>query len=362
MKRGPVVTASPQESLLATAMGQFDLAVASAGLDQDMAAILGSPKRVFSVHFPVTMGDRQSRLFDGHWVQHNLARGPAKGSIRYELGVTADDIAALAMAMTWKCALVGLPFGGSAGGVSVDPKSLSRSELEHLTRRFATEMGLLIGPDRDIPAPDVGADEQIMAWVMDTLSMHAGYSRPAVVTGKPLQVGGSLGSADATGRGLAEMGLELLRRLGIGDQPPTVAIEGTGKVGRAVLRMMHQYGARVVAIGDSGGAVWNRNGIDPRAVEGHLGTGAQVATMAGAEPISGDQLLGLEVTILVPAARAGAITASNADRVRAKLVLEAANGPTTLMADRILQDRGIAVLPDILASAGGVVLSYFEWV
>lgn len=332
-------------------------------LDDDMREYLMMPRRELIVHFPVVMDDGNIRMFSGFRVHHNTALGPTKGGIRYHPDVTLDESRALAMWMTWKCALMNLPYGGAKGGVVVDPKELSEKELQAMTRRYTTEISLFIGPEMDIPAPDVGTNAQVMAWVMDTYSMHRGYSVPAVTTGKPLAVGGSAGREYATGLGITYVTRSLLRqRLGIRLEDTTVAIQGFGNVGSWTARTMHERGAKVVAVSDVNGAVYDERGLDPRHLKRYEEETGMVVGYPGAESLTNEELLELDVDVLVPAALEGQITKENADRIRAKVIAEGANGPTTPEADQILEEKGIMIIPDILCNAGGVVVSYFEWV
>jgi glutamate dehydrogenase (NAD(P)+) len=344
-----------------TALAQLDAVAALLDLDPGLHAILRQPERELIVHFPVRMDDGRVETFTGYRVQHNIARGPAKGGIRYHPGVTLDEVRALAMWMTWKCAVVNIPFGGAKGGVVVDPRRLSHGELERLTRRYATEISVLIGPERDIPAPDVGTNAQTMAWIMDTISMHRGYSVPAVVTGKPLAIGGSEGRAEATGTGLAIILREALQARGQRVEDVSVVVQGFGNVGFAVAEQLHRWGARVIAVSDVAGGVYLPHGLDIPALHRFKAEAGTVSTFPGAERISNAELLELPCDVLIPAALEGVITGTNAGRIRARIVAEGANGPTTPEADRILRERGILVLPDILANAGGVTVSYFEW-
>jgi glutamate dehydrogenase (NAD(P)+) len=343
------------------AQRQFDIAADKLGLDPNMARVMRECKRELTVNFPVLMDDHTIQMFTGYRVHHNVDRGPAKGGIRYHPGVTLDEVKALAMWMTWKCAVVGIPYGGAKGGVIVDPKKLSRNELENLTRRFTTEISILIGPDRDIPAPDVNTNAQIMAWMMDTISMHAGHSVPAVVTGKPLGIGGSEGRPEATGRGCMFTTLAALKHLGISPEDATVAVQGVGNVGYTTAKLLQKAGCKVIAVSDSNGACYNEDGIELDEVvrEKEL-TGRLRQKIC--EFISNEELLELPATVLVPAALENQIHRGNANRVQAKVICEGANGPTTPDADEILEDKGIFVIPDILANAGGVTVSYFEWV
>jgi glutamate dehydrogenase (NAD(P)+) len=343
------------------AQKQFDIAAEVLGLDPNMARVLRECKRELTVTFPVLMDDRSIQVFTGYRVHHNVDRGPAKGGIRYHPGVNVDEVKALAMWMTWKCAVVGIPYGGAKGGVTVDPKKLSRNELENLTRRFTSEISILIGPDRDIPAPDVNTNAQIMAWMMDTISMHAGHSVPAVVTGKPLGIGGSEGRPEATGRGCQITTLATLKHLGIRPEDATVAVQGVGNVGYTTAKLLQQSGCKVIAVSDTNGACYNRDGIDLDEVVREKELNGRLRQKV-CEFISNQELLELPVTVLVPAALENQITARNANRIKAKVICEGANGPTTPEADEILTDKGVFIIPDILANAGGVTVSYFEWV
>jgi glutamate dehydrogenase (NAD(P)+) len=344
------------------AQARFDAAADAIGLSDDLRRILRVPKRELTIHFPVRLDDGSVRLFTGYRVQHNLSRGPAKGGLRYATNVDLGTIKALAMLMTWKCAVVGVPFGGAKGGVRVDPKALSVRELEHLTRRCATEMALLIGPERGIPAPDFGTTPQVMAWVMDTISMHKGHSVTGVVTGKPVDVGGSEGRIEGAGRGLTHLTTETLKYLEVGDEAPTVAIQGFGQVGRSAARLLRDAGLRVVAVSDSRGGVHNPAGLDLTALERHREFRGQVSGFKKARDIPAGDLVELPVSVLVLAAVEDQVTESNASRVQARLVVEAANAAISAQADAILEERGAFVLPDVLAGSGGVVVSYFEWV
>jgi glutamate dehydrogenase (NAD(P)+) len=344
------------------AQRQFDEAAEAMSLDPAMREVLRVPQRELIVNFPVRMDNGTVRVFTGFRVQHNITRGPAKGGLRYHPAVSLDEVKALAMWMSWKTALMGIPFGGAKGGVICDPHALSQVELERLTRRFATEISLLVGPHSDIPAPDLGTNAQTMAWFMDTVSMHEGYSMPAVITGKPISVGGSEGRAEATGRGVATVTLKALRQLGIDPYDATVAVQGFGNVGSVSALLLERAGCRVVAISDVNGALYNPAGFNVRSVLDHIHTSGSVLGFPGATETSNDGLLTGEATVLVPAALEGQITPEVAERVRCRLVVEGANGPTTPDADTVLRDRDIMLVPDILANAGGVVVSYFEWV
>ncbi len=331
-------------------------------VDPNLIGVLQGCKKTVEVSVPVSMDDGTVRVFEGFRVVHNVTRGPAKGGIRYHPNVTHDEIKALAMGMTWKCALMGLPFGGAKGGVVCDPKVLSAGELERLTRRYTTEIINEIGPEKDIPAPDVGTDAQVMAWIFDTYSMNVGHSVLGVVTGKPLSLGGSVGRDGATARGVLYCIRTALQKEGRRFPDTRVAIQGFGNVGRNLARLLAEEGARVVALSDSNGAVVNSYGLDVPAAMVHKAEHGVLSGLPGAEEATNEELLELECDVLVPAALEQAIGADNAPRVRAHMVCEAANSPTTLAADDVLEDRGILVLPDVLANAGGVVVSYFEWV
>ena len=332
------------------------------GVDSNLIGILQGCKKTVEVSVPVSMDDGTVRVFEGFRVVHNVTRGPAKGGIRYHPNVTHDEIKALAMGMTWKCALMGLPFGGAKGGVVCDPKILSAGEVERLTRRYTTEIINEIGPEKDIPAPDVGTDAQVMAWIFDTYSMNVGHSVLGVVTGKPLALGGSVGRDASTARGVLYCIRTALQKDGRRFPDTRVAIQGFGNVGRNLARLLAEEGARVVALSDSNGAVVNSYGLDVPAAMVHKAEHGVLAGLPGAEEATNEELLEFECDVLVPAALEQAIGADNAARVRAHMVCEAANSPTTPAADDILEDRGILVLPDVLANAGGVVVSYFEWV
>jgi glutamate dehydrogenase (NAD(P)+) len=332
------------------------------GIDDDLVGVLGECKKSVEVAIPVTMDDQSVRCFTGWRITHNVARGPSKGGIRYHPDVTLDEVKALAMAMTWKCALMNLPFGGAKGGVVCDPKAMSAGELERLTRRFTSEIVNEIGPEKDIPAPDVGTTSQVMAWIFDTFSMNQGHSVLSVVTGKPLTVGGSLGREGATGRGALFCMREALAKDGVSAQGLRVVVQGFGKVGSVFARLASEFGATVIAVSDSSGGVYNEHGIDVEAALAHKRNGGRLSELAGGEAISNDELVLLPCDVLAPCALEQVITERNADRVRARFVVEGANAPTTPAADEILQANGVTVVPDILANAGGVVVSYFEWV
>jgi glutamate dehydrogenase (NAD(P)+) len=344
------------------AQRQFDLAAERLHLDPAMAAVLREPRRELTVHFPVSMDDGSVKVFTGFRVQHNLGRGPAKGGIRYHQNVSLDEVKALAMWMTWKCAVVGIPFGGGKGGVIVDPKQLSKKELEALSRRFFTEIEVLVGPEKDIPAPDVNTNAQVMAWFMDTFSMHAGYTVPGVVTGKPISLGGSEGRNEATARGTVFCIVEAARHLGLELPKSRVAIQGFGNAGSIAGQLIEAEGATVVAVSDSTGGIHNPAGLEMNKVIKWKQEHGTVQGFPGATDVSNAEVLEVECDILIPAALENQITAANADRVKARLVAEAANGPTTPEADEILWKKSIFMIPDILCNAGGVTVSYFEWV
>ena len=345
------------------AVAQFDEAAELLGLSQAMRAILRKPKRELIVNFPVRMDNGDVEMFTGYRVQHNINRGPAKGGIRFSPEVSLDEVRALAMWMTWKCAVVGIPFGGAKGGVICDPHQMSRSELERLTRRYATEISILIGPDSDIPAPDMNTNPQIMGWIMDTYSMHQGYSVPAVITGKPLAIGGSEGRLEATARGVLVVTREAMKDLGMIPGECSVVIQGFGNVGSISARLLHdELNCKIVAISDISGGVYNANGIDVHRALRYSKEHSSLRGLPDTEPVTNTQLLELPCDVLIPAALENQLTARNATRIKARLIIEAANGPTTPEADRIFNDRGLTVVPDILANAGGVTVSYFEWV
>ncbi|HKS70288.1 MAG TPA: Glu/Leu/Phe/Val dehydrogenase [Ktedonobacterales bacterium] len=344
------------------AVAQFDEAAQMLQLSPALRAILRKPKRELTVNFPVRMDDGSVEMFTGYRVQHNITRGPAKGGIRYDEHVSLDEVRALAMWMTWKCAVVNIPFGGAKGGVIVDPRKLSRGELERLTRRYATEIAGVIGPEADIPAPDMNTNPQVMAWIMDTFSMHHGFSIPAVVTGKPLSVGGSEGRMEATGRGVAIVTREACHTLDMPFEGARVIIQGFGNVGSVTAKILHQMGATIIGLSDIYGAVYSQQGIDVPLALRYVQEHGKLNGLPGTKPVDGHELLELPCDILIPAALEGQLTHSNAPRIQAKLIVEAANGPTTTEADTIFHERGIPVIPDILANAGGVTVSYFEWV
>ena len=344
------------------AVQQFELAAEKLNLSEDMREILRQPKRELSVNFPVRLDSGRIKTFTGYRVQHNVNRGPAKGGIRYSPDVTLDEVRALAMWMTWKCAVVGIPYGGAKGGVICDPKRMTPAELERMTRRYTTEISGIIGPHSDIPAPDVNTNSQVMAWMMDTYSMHAGFSVPAVVTGKPLSIGGSEGRNDATATGVLFVTRQAAKRIGMPLKGAKVSIQGYGNAGSVAARLFHNEGAKIVAVSDTQGGIYNESGLDPSAVLRHKQESGTVVGFPQAQQVRVQDVLELPCDILIPAATEGVITVKNAERVQARIVAEAANGPTTPEADLILFKRNCLVIPDILANAGGVTVSYFEWV
>ena len=331
-------------------------------IDENLVNVLSGCKKAVAVSIPTRRDDGSVTVFEGFRVTHNIARGPSKGGIRYHPDVTLDEVRSLAMWMTWKCALMGIPFGGAKGGVVVDPKRLSRLELERMTRRYTSEIINEIGPEKDIPAPDVGTNAQVMAWIFDTYSMNKGHSVLGVVTGKPLEIGGSLGREEATARGGLYALRGALRKKSLREQGMKVAIQGFGNVGLHLSRFLFDADAVVVAVSDSAGGLFKADGLDIPSVIAHKQETGTLAGFRGGDPISNEDLLTIECDVLAPCALEQVIHAGNADRVKASIVLEGANGPTTPSADEILEDRGVLVLPDVLANAGGVVVSYFEWV
>ena len=351
-----------QQNVWQMAQRQLDEVASLTGLDENLHAYLREPKRILTVSVPVGMDNGKLKVFEGYRVQHNLSRGPGKGGIRYHPDVTLDEVKALAMWMTWKCALVNIPYGGAKGGVICDPKSMSNKELENLTRRYTSEISIIIGPEKDIPAPDVYTTPQIMAWIMDTFSMQHGYSIPGVVTGKPVAIGGSLGRDKATARGCLYVVNEAIVELGIDRKGARVAIQGFGNAGMHCAELMAADGYTIIAVSDSRGGVINPKGLDVAGLITFKQETGTVAGFSGGERISNKDVLECECDVLVPAALEKVITRENAPRIRAKIIAEAANGPTLPEADQILFERGIMVLPDILANAGGVSVSYFEWV
>ena len=331
-------------------------------IDPNLVNVLQECKKGLVVSVPVSMDDGATRVFQGYRVTHNVARGPSKGGIRYHPDVTLDEVKALAMWMTWKCALSGIPFGGAKGGVVCNPKTMSEGELQRMTRRFTSEIINEIGPEKDIPAPDVGTDGRVMAWIFDTYSMNKGHSVLGVVTGKPLTIGGSLGREEATARGALYCVREAVRKRQLSLQGTTVAVQGFGNVGSFLAKFLAEDGATVIAVSDSASGLYNPNGIDVQAAIAHKRETGSLAGFRSADPISNEELLLLECDVLAPCALEQVITSDNAGKVKAKIIVEGANGPITPAADEILEEKGVLVLPDILANAGGVIVSYFEWV
>ena len=356
------VMTAPRENPWQAALKQFSVAADLLALKRGVRELLAQPKRELATNFPVKLEDGSVRVFTGYRVHHSTVLGPTKGGIRYHPDVTLDEVRALAMWMTWKCAVAGLPYGGAKGGVVCNPKELSRVELERLTRRYATEITMLIGPESDIPAPDVGTTPQVMAWIMDTYSMHRGYSVPAVVTGKPIAIGGSAGRIEATGRGVMISAREAAKHLGMALPGARVVVQGYGNVGSIAAYLLHDQGCKIIAASDSGGGVYSEKGFDPRALLRHKEQTGSVVGFPGTDAITNDDLLELPCEILVPSALEGQITGENAPRIKTRMIVEGANGPLTPEADEILRENKVLVVPDILANIGGVVVSYFEWV
>jgi len=345
-----------------SAAHRFDEAAELLRLDDGMRKVLRSPAMELTVNIPVVLDDGRIEVFTGYRVQHSIARGPAKGGIRFAPDVSLDEVRALAAWMTWKCAVVNIPFGGGKGGVICDPHVLSESELERITRRYTAEIMEFIGPERDVPAPDVNTNEQTMAWIMDTYSMHQRHTVTAVVTGKPLALGGSSGRPEATGRGCMIVTMEALKRIGLAPRDARVVIQGFGNVGGMAARLMSRAGFKVISIVEYDGAVFNRHGLNIEALMKHRKETGSIIGFAEAEDVDKDEALLMDCDVLIPAARENVITSANADRIRAKILCEGANGPTTFVADSILAEKKVFVIPDILANAGGVTVSYFEWV
>lgn len=359
------MTAKPQTgvySMLEVALAQLDSVAARLALDPGIHKRLRQPQRSLIVSVPTRMDDGRLEVFTGFRVQHDLTLGPTKGGVRYHPGVDLDEVTALAMLMTWKCALIGLPYGGAKGGICCDATRMSQGELERMTRRYTSEIILIIGPDQDIPAPDLYTNEQIMAWMMDTYSMHRGITTPGVVTGKPLLLGGSLGRAEATGRGVYYTVKAATREYDLPLKGARVAVQGFGNVGAVAAKLLYEEDCQVIAVSDSKGGVYNAKGLNIASVSAEDAAGGSVTQHRDGDRISNEELLELDCDILVPAATEGQITRKNADRVRARIVAEGANGPTTPEADQILAAKGTMVIPDVLANAGGVAVSYFEWV
>ena len=345
-----------------SALFQLDDAARIIGLDPGVHEVLRTPRRTLEVAVPTRMDDGEIRVFTGYRVHHNTSRGPSKGGLRYHPQVTLDEVKALAMWMTWKCAVVNIPYGGAKGGVVVDPKSLSRSELERMTRRYASEILPLIGPERDIPAPDMGTNGEIMAWIMDTYSTREGYSVPGVVTGKPMAIGGSKGRESATGRGVTYVTLATLKHLGMAVEDARVAIQGFGNVGFHAAQLLEEMGCVVVGVSDVKGGVYNPKGLSHTGLSTYAREAGTIVGYEGGDRVSNEELLELDCDVLIPAAIENQLREDNAGRVRASVIVEAANGPTTPEADAIFKDSGVLLVPDILANSGGVTVSYFEWV
>ena len=344
------------------AEARFDLAASRLGLDNGLCKVLRMPSKEITVHIPVQLDDGRLEVFTGYRVQHSVARGPGKGGVRFSPDVTLDEVRALAAWMTWKCAVVNIPFGGAKGGVICDPRLLSEGELERITRRYTAEILPFLGPERDVAAPDVNTNEQTMAWIMDTYSMHVGHTVTSVVTGKPLDLGGSRGRPEATGRGCMIVAQEALKHLGMPAQGSRVVVQGFGNVGGMAARLMARVGFKIVAVIEVDGAVYNADGLDVTALTEHRKETGSIRGFAGGEALDPGEAMFLECDVLLPAATENVITSVNAGRIRARIVCEGANGPTTPVADEILQKKGTFVIPDILANAGGVTVSYFEWV
>ncbi|HVL39274.1 MAG TPA: Glu/Leu/Phe/Val dehydrogenase [Fimbriimonadaceae bacterium] len=346
-------------------MAREQLAVAARYLDLDegLHAVLAQPKRQLIVHFPVVLDNGEVQVFEGYRVQHNASRGPTKGGIRYHPDVDVDETTALAMWMTWKCGVVNIPYGGAKGAVKVDTKQLSKRELEKLTRRFVTEINIILGERSDVPAPDIGTNPQVMSWIMDTFSMHAGHTVPGVVTGKPIELGGSEGRVEATGRGVIVALEEAAKSRNLDLGGAKIVVQGFGNVGSVAARIAEESGATVIAVSDARGGIHNPNGLPvSELARRYSGREGGIAEYRDAEPISNQDILELKCDVLIPAAISAQITSDNADKIQAKLIVEGANGPTSPEADHILSDKGILVVPDVLANAGGVIVSYFEWV
>lgn len=351
-----------ESELYRTVLNQLDTVAERIDLEPNIHERLRYPRRALVVSVPTLMDDERTEIFIGYRVHHNTVLGPTKGGLRYHEDVSLGEVSALAMLMSWKCALMGLPYGGAKGGVRCNPRAMSKKELERMTRRYTAEIILLIGPDLDIPAPDLGTDEQVMAWVMDTYSMTQGKTVPGVVTGKPLIIGGSAGRREATGRGIIYVVYQAARHLGLDLKGRRVVIQGFGNVGAVAARLLWREGCLVVGVSDANGGVYNPAGLDIRQLEAHVREGGSVTGFADARTVSNPELLELPCDVLIPAAVGSQIREDNANRIKTTLIVEGANGPTTPEADQILKERGITIIPDILANGGGVVVSYFEWV
>lgn len=355
-------TGSDEKNPFEAMSERFDRAAQLLGLDPDLYAVMRVPSREIKVYIPVRMDTGHIQVFEGFRVQHNFARGPAKGGIRYAPDVNIDEVKALSAWMTWKCALVNVPFGGGKGGIVCDPTQMSLGELERMTRRYTAELIDFIGPDKDVPAPDMNTNEQTMAWIMDTYSMHARHTVNAVVTGKPVALGGSLGRREATGRGLMFTINEAIKRFDLTPEKTRVVVQGSGNVGGIGAQLMHEKGYKVIGISDISGGLYNSKGIDIPAALDYLHKNRSFEGYKGADAVDGKELLELECDVLAPCATENQITSENAGRLKCRILAEGANGPTTPKADKILYEKGIFVIPDILANAGGVTVSYFEWV
>jgi len=351
-----------EENPFESMMSRFDHAARLLNLDPDLYKVLRVPNREFTVYIPVFRDSGNIEVFTGYRVQHNFARGPAKGGIRFAPDVSLDEVRALAAWMTWKCAILNIPFGGAKGGIICDPNNMSKSELERLTRRYTAELIDVIGPERDVPAPDLNTNEQTMAWIMDTYSMHARHTVTAVVTGKPIDLSGSRGRHEATGRGLMIVVNEAIKKIGLNISDSRVVIQGSGNVGGIAAGLMHEAGYRIIAISDIHGGIYDQRGLNIPEILDYLATHNTLEGYPHAEPISNHELLELECEVLIPAATENQITSQNASRIRCRILAEGANGPTSVAADEILEQKGVFVIPDILANAGGVTCNYFEWV
>ncbi len=354
---------SHHTNILEMALQQLTVAAKHLDLDQGLHQVLAAPKRQLVVHFPVVLDNGEVDVFEGSRVQHNVSRGPSKGGIRFHVDVDLDETTALAMWMTWKCAVANIPYGGAKGGVKVDTKKLSKRELEKLTRRYASEIIIVVGERADIPAPDIGTNAQVMAWIMDTFSRHHGHTTPGVVTGKPIELGGSEGRVEATGRGVVVAAQEAAKLKGFEFAGSKVVVQGFGNVGSVAARLAEDFGAVVVGVSDARGGIYNANGLPVAELcARYSGREGGICEYRDAEQVTNEQLLELPCDVLMPSAISAQIHDDNADRIKASIVVEGANGPTTPVADQILSDKGILVVPDILANAGGVIVSYFEWV
>jgi len=354
---------SQHVNVLEMAREQLAVAAKYLNLDEGLHRVLSRPKRQLIVNFPVVMDNGDVEVFEGYRVQHNLSRGPTKGGIRYHPDVDVEETTALAMWMTWKCAVANIPYGGAKGSVKVDTKRLSKRELEKLTRRYITEINLVVGERSDIPAPDIGTNGQVMAWIMDTMSMHAGYTTPGCVTGKPIELGGSQGRVEATGRGVVVAAEEAAKVLNMDLSNSKIVVQGFGNVGSIAARLAEEGGAKIVGVSDARGAIYNPNGLPIAELSRkYAGRDGGITEYADCEKITNEELLELPCDVLFPSAISAQLTADNADKIKARLIVEGANGPTTPDADNIFSDKGIMVVPDVLANAGGVIVSYFEWV